>query len=213
MIPNDSPSVESGSPPLWAQSLLSSLLPRATGESVSGDLLEQYREVVRPARGGSRANAWYLRQVAGFLWRSAWMFALLFAAGAIIRTIADTFAPPGFAPQSYQFRSTLTTYSAIGTFLLAGFHAGYRTGQSSAGLLAAFAASAIGHTIALCFGLVLFYAVIQHDPVKLDLFYITGGWGEALVLPIIITCIAAMLGLLGGTCGKYLSRASGRLVA
>jgi hypothetical protein len=201
-------------PPLWARSLLSSLLPRMTEESVSGDLLEQYRETVFPGRGQSSANAWYLRQVASFLWRATWMFVAFTAAALILRTLADTFAPPGLAPHGYQLRSSLSTYAAVGTFLFAGLYAGYRTGQSRAGMLTAFVASAVGHAIGLTFDIVLFYAVIQHDPDKLNLFYATGGWGEELAFPVIIPIIATMLGLLGGTCGKYLSRVPGqRLVA
>jgi hypothetical protein len=186
--------------------MLSALLPRASDESVSGDLLEQYRETVFPARGALGANVWYVRQAAGFLWRSTWIFVVFFASILILRTIVDTFAPPGLAPHSYQFRSALSGRSAIGTFLVAGLFAGYRTGRSSAGLLTALVTSAAGYAIAVCFDIVLFLTVIQHDAEKLSLFYITGGWGEELGLPIIHTFIAAMLGLLGGTCGEYLSR-------
>jgi hypothetical protein len=63
------------------------------------------------------------------------------------------------------------------------------------------------------FGVVLFYTVIRHDPAKLNLFYVTGGWDEAIGLPVIITFIAAWLGLLGGLCGKYLSRSRDRRLA
>jgi hypothetical protein len=36
-------------------------------ESVSGDLLEEYREVILPARGRWRANLWYLKQALSFV--------------------------------------------------------------------------------------------------------------------------------------------------
>src|SRR5262249_49197012 len=80
-------------PPLWAQSLLSAVLPRATEESVSGDLLEEYCDAILPARGKRRADLWYLRQIAGFLWRATWMFIVLYAALLIVRGLADVFAP------------------------------------------------------------------------------------------------------------------------
>ena len=45
-------------PPRWAESLLRMLLSSADRDSVSGDLLEEYRESVVPALG-DRANGWY----------------------------------------------------------------------------------------------------------------------------------------------------------
>lgn len=204
------PLPDSSAPPSWAQELLSWLVPLSSEESIPGDLLEEYREAVRPSRGQWRANLWYLRQVAGFLSRLAWMFVVLNAAAVILRTILDTFAPPGFAPHSYQLRSSFSTYSAIGTFLLAGIYGGYRIGRVRGGVLAAVTASAVGFALALSFGVFLHYAVIRDDPAKLNVFDVTGGWAEAIGMPIIITVIAAPLGMLGGVCGKYMSRLQGR---
>jgi hypothetical protein len=204
------PSPDSSAPPSWAQELLTWLVPLSSEESIPGDLLEEYREAVRPSRGKWRANLWYLKQVAGFLCRITWMFVVLNAASVILRTILDTFAPPGFAPHSYQLRSSASTYSAVGTFLVAGCYAGYRMGRANSGTLAAFTASAVGHALALGFQVVLFYTVIRYDPAKIHVFYVTGGWGEAIGMPVVITVIAAPLGLLGGFCGEYLSRLPGR---
>ena len=204
----DRPLPDSSAPPSWAQELLTWLVPLGSEESVPGDLLEEYREAVRPSRGPWRANLWYLRQVAGFLWRLTWMFVVFNAAALILRTILDTFAPPGFAPHSYQLRSSASTYSAVGTFLLPP-----APRRARAGVLAAVTASAVGFALALTFEIVLFYTVIRDDPGKLNLFYVTGGWGEAIGLPVIITFVAALLGLLGGLCGKYVSRLRGRRLA
>ena len=201
---------DSSAPPSWAQELLTWLVPLSSEESIPGDLLEEYREAVRPSRGEWRANLWYLKQVAGFLCRLTWMFVVLNAAAVILRTIIDTFAPPGFGPHSYQLRSSASTYAAVGTFLLAGIYAGYRMGRANAGTLAAVTASAVGHALALIVGVVLFYTVIRDDPAKLRVFYVTGGWGEAIGMPVVITIIAAPLGLLGGFCGEYVSRLRGR---
>lgn len=49
-------------PPRWAERLLRALLTPANRDPVTGDLLEEYREVIRPARGAVRARLWYLRQ-------------------------------------------------------------------------------------------------------------------------------------------------------
>jgi len=204
---------DSSAPPSWAQALLTWLVPLSSEESIPGDLLEEYREAVHPARGQWRADLWYFRQVVGFLCRLTWMFVVLHAAAVIVRTILDTFAPPGFGPHSYQLRSAASTYAAVGTFLLAGCYAGYRMGRARAGVLAAVTASAVGFALALGFELILFRAVIRDDPARLNIFYVTGGWGEAIGLPVIVTFIAALLGALGGLCGKYVSRLPGRRFA
>jgi hypothetical protein len=149
----DPPLHDFSAPPSWAQELLTWLVPLSSEESIPGDLLEEYREAVRPSHGPWRANLWYLRQVVGFLCRLTWMFAVFNAAALILRAILDTFAPPGFAPHSYQLRSSASTDAAVITFLLAGCYAGYRMGRANSGTLAAFTASAVGHALALGFRL------------------------------------------------------------
>ena len=51
-------------PPQWAESLLRLILRPDDRDSVSGDLLEEYRESIVPALGAT-ANRWYIRQVRG----------------------------------------------------------------------------------------------------------------------------------------------------
>ena len=58
-------------PPRWAEAILRLLLKPEDRESVSGDLLEEYRETIVPALG-SAADRWYVRQVASFLFRASW---------------------------------------------------------------------------------------------------------------------------------------------
>jgi hypothetical protein len=60
-------------PPRWSEKLLRSLLLDRDRDTISGDLLEEYREVAVPTRGAKGARWWYRRQVAGFLWHSAQM--------------------------------------------------------------------------------------------------------------------------------------------
>ena len=50
-------------PPRWAERLLLIVLPRRDRETIPGDLLEEFREVVLPARGRRGARLWYVRQV------------------------------------------------------------------------------------------------------------------------------------------------------
>jgi hypothetical protein len=56
------------SPPRWAEAILRSLVRAADRESISGDLLEEYRESRRPALGAMSANAWYIKHVCSVLW-------------------------------------------------------------------------------------------------------------------------------------------------
>jgi putative ABC transport system permease protein len=63
--------VPDGSPPRLAESLLLCVLPRgAVGDSIAGDLREEYAQRVR-TQSARRAAAWYRRQVVGIAWRSA----------------------------------------------------------------------------------------------------------------------------------------------
>src|SRR5262245_31041614 len=63
-------------PPLWAEEVLQVILKPGDFTSVSGDLLEEYRDTVHPSRGQSAADAWYVRQVSGFVWRSVRVWAV-----------------------------------------------------------------------------------------------------------------------------------------
>ena len=58
-----------GGPPHSAERLLQQLVGSSKGESIVGDLREEYIESKLPERGRVRANWWYLRQVASF---AAW---------------------------------------------------------------------------------------------------------------------------------------------
>ena len=53
-------------PPRWAENILRWVLRERDRETIPGDLLEEYQEIVLPARGYFRANLWYLRQVFSF---------------------------------------------------------------------------------------------------------------------------------------------------
>lgn len=50
-------------PPSWLERLLLWLLTSRDRETISGDLLEEYREEQLPRFGRARANYWYARQL------------------------------------------------------------------------------------------------------------------------------------------------------
>jgi hypothetical protein len=54
-------------PPRWLERMLLCCLPARYRETISGDLLEEYREVQVPRLGYMRANVWYLRQSISFV--------------------------------------------------------------------------------------------------------------------------------------------------
>jgi hypothetical protein len=55
------------SPPRWAERLLRLLLRTRDRDTVTGDLLEEYREVAVPTLGPYRARVWYLREMVGLM--------------------------------------------------------------------------------------------------------------------------------------------------
>lgn len=75
-------------PPRLAERLLRLLLVDRDRDTISGDLLEEYREVAVPTRGVSGARWWYRRQVAGLVWRALRLPAMIgLAIGAALGVI------------------------------------------------------------------------------------------------------------------------------
>lgn len=195
----EEPRVDSD-PPSWAQSLIPWLVRADRAENVAGDLLEQYRETVLPERRRRRADAWYVRQVLGFLWRLTWPFVVLIAVQVVARAVADTLAPP----DDYQFRSSLTTWGAINSYLVAGAYGAWRTRRVSTGALLAITSHTLAHAVAILFTIGFFATVISHNTDMLRLFQVTGGWGEVWGLPLMLMPVVAVLGLAGGFIGKLI---------
>jgi hypothetical protein len=196
------PPNESAAPPAWAQSLLRLLLTPAKEAGVAGDLLEEYHEAVMPERGTLRADAWYIRQVAGFLWRMAGPIGALVAAQVLARDLLDTFAPPA----DYHLRSALSTYGAVATYLIAGLYGGYRTGRARTGTLVAAVSHAFGQAVSIAVFAVIFFVLVRKQPSMLIEFERTGGWGEGLGLPVVLFPFVVILGTVGGVVGKHLGR-------
>src|SRR4030095_7737325 len=95
--------------PDWAEALLRATLKPADRDSVSGDLLEQYRDSIEPSRGPVRADRWYVRQVFGYVWRDARGWALMFATASIVRTAMDWFSPPA----EFSTRAAASTFPGV----------------------------------------------------------------------------------------------------
>src|SRR5881227_1307300 len=126
-------------PPALAEALLRLFLKPEDRDSVSGDLLEEYRETILAGRDRGAADWWYVLQVGGFLWRATWVWAALLAILALGRDALDVFFPP----VSFYMRSVVTTYSHIAIFMIVGFHAARSRRSLSAAAAAALGAQAL----------------------------------------------------------------------
>lgn len=109
----------SARPPRWAETLLRLLLPPKDRESVSGDLLEEYRDTIVPALGPA-AGRWYVRQVGSFLVRASWAWGAIVGAALVIRYLFDTLVPP----TDFRMRATALTYTIIDYLPVGGLYRG-----------------------------------------------------------------------------------------
>jgi hypothetical protein len=183
-------------PPRWAEAILRLLLKPEDRESVSGDLLEEYRETIVPALG-SAADRWYMRQVASFLFRASWAWGALLGAALVIRYLFDTFVPP----TDYKMRATILTYAVFAACLLTGGNAAWRGRSMRAGILISISAATIGALISIVGSGVML--AIWHDPATLDAWRRSGGLDEAFIdVPLKIVAIGAILGSGGALFAK-----------
>ncbi len=191
--------ISDAKPPDWAEDLLRFFLPAHDFESVSGDLLEEYRETIHAA-GSARANFRYLRQVLGFAWRSLRMWAALFAAAFLFRTAIDWMVPTA----DFHARSTVSTIVGAAILFLAGFAAGSRSGSRLAGGVTGMSAAAIAAGIEwVGVGILL---AIRHDENTLAAIRGSGGLEEVFTLPIAMVLPGFLLGSVGGALGAAAGR-------
>jgi hypothetical protein len=187
-------------PPLWAEALLKLVVARKDRDSVSGDLLEAYRDSVAPARGRQAADTWYVREVAGFAWRATWPWALLFSGAFLVRNAVDWLVPT----TDFAVRSAVSTYVGIGTLLLTGFCAAWRSESAIAGLLV----TMLTTMIAACFSVVgstLLLAILHSPSVERNIAG-SGGIAEGYVLPFMMIVPATILGTVSGVAGWAVRR-------
>jgi hypothetical protein len=188
------------SPPDWAESLLRVMLSPKDRESVSGDLLEEYRESIEPSLGAG-ANRWYVRQVAGFVLRETWIWALLVASICVWRYLLDTLVPIHYTPGVITLRSQIMSWAFIATFAsCAAWHAWRTTSIGRSILLVAI--SAFGGSL-LAQLVTLLCLAFQHDPLTLAAIRGSGGFDELFIGPSIgLTMLGAVTGLPGAIAGR-----------
>ena len=100
-------------PPRWAEAILRRMLAPRYRETVSGDLLEDYRERVLPQRGRRAADRWYVAQVGGFVWRSVFVWAALFSASFVARNAMDWFVRTSASLPTSRNIASNSRYSSI----------------------------------------------------------------------------------------------------
>jgi hypothetical protein len=188
-------------PPAGGEPFLRFFLKPTDRDSVSGDLLEEYREMVLAGRDRAAADRWYLRQVAGFLWRATWAWATLLAVFTLGRSALDVFLPPA----SFATRATVTTYGHIAIFIALGFHSAWR-GRSLADSVAAVVSTQIMANLMIFAGSLAFLG-IWHDSQTVATIERTGGWEEFfLFFPVFVTFVGVLLSILGGAAALRLPR-------
>jgi len=193
-------------PPEWAEVLLRLSLRHADRESVSGDLLEEYRAGVVPARGKRSADAWYVRQTAGFVWRSTWLWAVLFSGAFVARQAWDLFVPT----HDFVFRSELTTWAGVALLAATAFWIAWRSGSFAAGVVMTLVMCEIAAVMSVI-GVSALLA-IRHDAATLKAAADSGGLKEAFVLPFVAVIPGMIVGSVFAALGS-LSRRVSRLDA
>lgn len=187
-------------PPPWAEKLLRLFLSPDVFASVSGDLLEQYRDSIHPARGPRGADQWYRRQVHGFVWRGSRLWAALFAGAFVARTAFDWLRPT----TDFLVRSEVSTALAAGILLTAGFWTAWRSGSFAAGAAAGFATWAFAAVLGMAGTAVLLF--IWHDPNTMAAIQGSGGLQEALLPSMWLIPAATVIGGVGGLLGATANR-------
>ena len=182
-------------PPAWAETILRAVLKQRDFATVSGDLLEEYRETVYPARGRARADRWYVAQVLGFALPQVAVWGALFGTAALARTALDWFVPT----HEFAVRSAVSTYIGVSLLLVTGFWFAWRSGSVVAGTLAGIFATVIAALIDIGGALLLF--ALFHDPRTMSAIQGSGGLAEVFTLPIAMVVPGVILGTLGGALG------------
>ena len=192
-------------PPAWADAWLRFLLPARDRETVSGDLMEEYRDAIRPTRSQLAADAWYLGQVSRFAWRPA-LWAVFIAAAYTSRTAFDWFVPTtNFAP-----RAEATTLVMISTLFVIGASSTLRGQSIGAGIVATF--SALLMSAALCTIATTVMYVGWHNPRLTDAINASGGLAEVYTMPFMVIVPGMTIGAVGACIARLMGPRGGRAV-
>jgi hypothetical protein len=187
-------------PPRWAESLLRILLPSKDRDSISGDLLEEYRESIVPALG-HKADRWYLGQVFGLLWPASWFWGVAVGAILVGRNLLDALAPVTYTRGVFHPRATIMSEVLIATYFLAAFWSTWRLGHLRSGVVVAFVTALSGAALTSAGAVVML--AFWHDPQTLQAIHNSGGLDELLWgVPLELIPIGLICGTAGALAGK-----------
>jgi|SRR5215471_3228922 len=135
-------------PPAVAELILRGLLPLDMRETVSGDLLEEYRESRVPAVGEFRADLWYWRQVGGMWLRAYWWLVVPVVLLLVVSDVFNTYRAPSGASYLDGLPTLVTAVmspivGAVGLLGLATVYGSWRTRRWQGGLVAALGVSVL----------------------------------------------------------------------
>jgi hypothetical protein len=187
-------------PPRWDELLLRALVKPRDRESVSGDLLEEYRLVVRPERGHWSADAWYLSELAAVAWRAAGPWGVLLAASIVFRDTLDWWLSP---TQDFYARSLVSSAIGVAMFTGSGLSIGWRSRSLRAGALAGVLTGAISAFIITAVSLGQLAA--QHDTHTMRMIAASGGLEEVFVLPFLVIVPGTVCASVGAVFGKTIA--------
>jgi hypothetical protein len=183
--------IKERNPPRWAEAMLRSLLRPGDRESISGDLLEEYREVRRPALGALRADAWYIKHVLSVMWRLLWPFAITMIALKVLTLVA-------WLPDAALFQAPGVSAQDATLCLFAGYYTSQRTGLVRTGAFLAGATNVIGVTTVFVSG------AIRTPALALLLFRSPGYFLLPSVLLLIGLGFGVVVGSVAGVVGRWL---------
>lgn len=156
-------------PPVAAELILHGLLPVGMAETVSGDLLEEYRESRVPAVGEFRADLWYWRQVSGMWLRAYWWVVAAAVLLHVVHDVFETFRAPSGASYldglSTFVYAVLSPVGLVGIIGLATAYGSWRAGRWQGGFVAALGVSAIAWLCMAAWRIATFhpFAHVQQD--------------------------------------------------
>jgi hypothetical protein len=172
-------------PPEVAELILRALLPLEMRETVSGDLLEEYRESRVPAVGEFRADLWYWRQIGGMWLRAYWWLFVSAVLFIVVENVFDPFRAASDASyldgQAAFVLAVLSPLGLVGLVGLATAYGSWRAERWQGGFVAALSVSAIAW---------LFTAAWRRDGV--DALIVTGI--VLLVTSFVFSGIGALVG-------------------
>ncbi|HVH27215.1 MAG TPA: permease prefix domain 2-containing transporter [Vicinamibacterales bacterium] len=189
-------------PPKWAEAILRSILTPSDRESISGDLLEEYREVRYQALGPFQADVWYIKHVASVFWPLMWRCAL----PMVPLTLLPLAARLPWNINLVQVQAPGLTLLHAMVYLWAGYYGAQRTRLIRTGLLTAGTTSFFGFVM-----LFTFFAI--RDPRLL-----AAPFSKPFIFVILLTLLSIALGFgvavgaVGAVVGRWLPPASRRHV-